>query len=56
MLIAVLFLAVSLVCNLVPTVVLGVDGIGWLTAGLLAWALDVLLGGYLVAVPGRRAP
>lgn len=35
----------------------GVNVIAWIAGGLLAWALDNALGGYVFAVPAsRRAP
>ena len=57
MLIALVCLIVALVCAAVPTQVLGWGWQPWITLGLAAWALDVLLGGYVVAAPlQRRAP
>lgn len=53
LLLAVIFFAIALVCTLVPTVVLTIGWAGWLTGGLLAWALDALLGGYVIAGPRR---
>jgi hypothetical protein len=32
----------------------GVDVLAWALGGWLAWALDVLLGGYVVTLPARQ--
>jgi hypothetical protein len=55
-LLAVVFFAVALVCTLQPTVVLTVGWAGWLTMGFLAWAIDVLIGGWVAPINlrGRR--
>jgi len=31
----------------------GVNVIGWIAGGLLAWSIDAALGGWALAVPGR---
>ena len=33
----------------------GVDVTAWALGGLLAWAADVALAGYAIAIPARRA-
>lgn len=54
LLLAVLFLALALICLVSPTLILGGGWATWTVAGLLAWALDALLGGYPLVLPGRR--
>jgi hypothetical protein len=54
MLVAVILFAVALVCYIVPTVV-GITGAGWVAAGLLAMAVDFLVGGWVVPL-NRRNP
>ena len=49
-LLAVVFFAVALVCTLQPTVVLTIGWGGWLTMGLLTWAVDVLIGGWVAPI------
>ena len=56
LLLAVIFLIIALVAVLVPTQVLDEGWQAWTVAGLLAWAVDQLLGGYVVALPVRQAP
>lgn len=56
MLIAVVFLAIALVCFAVPVQVAGDGGSVWLAAGLLTWAIDVLIGGNAVVPIATRRP
>lgn len=57
MLIAVALLIVAAICAIVPTALVGVEALGWFILGMLFWAIDVLIGGYVVPVQGvRRTP
>lgn len=51
MLIAVVALAVAFLGAI--GAIQGVNVTGWAVGGLLAWAVDVLLGGYVFALPAR---
>lgn len=53
MIVAIALLIVALICFAVPTSVATDGGFFWLTAGLIAWAVDVLVGGYAVVPTGR---
>lgn len=55
MIIVVVLLIVALVCAVVPAS-LGTGALGWFIGGMLVWAFDVLLGGYVVATPTVRRP
>jgi hypothetical protein len=54
LLLAVVCFVLALVAELVPTHVLGQGGLTWVTAGLLCWAVDALLGGHVFVMPARR--
>lgn len=54
MLIAVVLLIVALVAVLVPASPLGVTALGWFIGGMLVWAIDVLVGGYVSPAPALR--
>ncbi len=54
-LIAIAFYGVALLCFLVPTHIGTVNNDAWVTAGLLAWVLDVATGGYVVNRTARAA-
>lgn len=56
LLLAVVFFVIALVCFLVPTAVAGASGLAWLTGGLLTWALDALLGGWVAPLGVRQGP
>lgn len=53
LILAVVFLAIALVCSLVPTALFTIGAQGWLIMGLLSWALDQLVGGELVTFTRR---
>lgn len=54
MIIAVVLFAIALVCFLVPTAVAGASGLAWVAGGLLVWAFDIAIGGYITPVAVRR--
>lgn len=58
LLISVALFIIALICALIPTAIAGAGVLVWTVAGLLAWALDVLLGGWVlpVAVAPQRRP
>ncbi len=51
--IAVVLLVLALICLLVPTAIAGQGWPTWTVAGLLFWAIDSLLGGYVFTAPAR---
>jgi hypothetical protein len=52
MFLAVIFLAIAFVCAVVPTT-LAFGAQGWFILGMLTWAIDVLVGGFVTPVPRR---
>lgn len=54
LILAAIFVAVSIVCFAVPTAVFGASGFVWMTSGLLAWIISQLVGGWAIPLPARR--
>jgi hypothetical protein len=56
-----LFIIAAIVCFVIALlgelgVFTGVAALTWVTGGLLAWAIDAAVGGYVLPIGARRPP